>query len=144
MMLFLWVKAIHIVAVIAWMAGLFYLPRLFVYHVRTEVGSATDLLFRLMEGRLIRVIMRPAFIVTLLAGGLLVFLGQFPVTDRWLQAKLLGVVLLVIFHGMLERYGRLFAEGWRGRSERYFRVINEIPTVLLIWIVVWVVVKPFS
>ena len=143
-MLFLWVKAIHIVAVIAWMAGLFYLPRLFVYHVRTEVGSATDLLFRLMEGRLIRVIMRPAFIVTLLAGGLLVFLGQFPLTDRWLLAKLFGVVLLVIFHGMLERYGRLFAEGWRGRSEGYFRAINEIPTVLLIWIVVWVVVKPFS
>jgi putative membrane protein len=144
MMLFLWVKAIHIIAVIAWMAGLFYLPRLFVYHVRTEVGSATDILFRLMEGRLIRVIMRPAFIVTLLAGGLLVFLGQFSLTNRWLLAKLLGVVLLVIFHGMLERYGRLFAEGWRGRSERYFRAINEIPTVLLIWIVVWVVVKPFS
>ena len=143
-MLFLWIKVIHIVAMVAWMAGLFYLPRLFVYHVRTEVGSESDLLFRVMEERLLRIIMRPSSVVTLAAGGLLVFLGQFPLTDRWLLAKLFGVLLVVIFHGALERYGRLFAEGWRGRSERYFRTINEIPTVLLIWIVVWVVVKPFS
>jgi putative membrane protein len=143
-MVFLWIKVLHIVAVIAWMAGLFYLPRLFVYHSKSIVGSETDGVFKVMEGRLIRVIMRPAAIVALLAGALLVFEGQFELTSPWLLAKLLGVVLLVVYHGLLERYGKLFAVGWRGRSERYFRAINEIPTLLLIWIVVWVVVKPFS
>jgi putative membrane protein len=112
--------------------------------VKAAVGAGTDGLFLVMEGRLIRVIMRPAAVVALLAGVLLVFEGQFELTSPWLLAKLLGVVLLIAYHGMLERYGRLFANGWRGRSERYFRAINEIPTVLLIWIVIWVVVKPFS
>lgn len=143
-MLFLWIKALHIVAVIAWMAGLFYLPRLYVYHVRSAVGSETDQLFKIMERRLVKAIMRPACVVALLAGAALVYFGQFDAGSPWLSLKLLGVVLLVGFHGLLERYLKLFAGGWRGRSERYFRAINEVPTVLLIWIVVFVVVKPFS
>ena len=143
-MLYLWIKALHIVAVIAWMAGLFYLPRLFVYHVRSVVGSETDVLFRIMEGRLVRVIMRPAATVALFAGALLVYEEHLGFSDVWLLAKLLGVVCLVAFHGALERYQKLFSTGWRGRSERFFRMINEIPTVLLIWIVIWVVVKPFT
>ena len=143
-MLFLWIKALHIVAIIAWMAGLFYLPRLYVYHVRSAVGSETDQLFKVMERRLVKAIMRPACVVALLAGGALVYFGQFNVGSPWLMGKLLGVLALVGFHGMLERYLKLFANGWRGRSERYFRAINEVPTVLLIWIVIFVVVKPFS
>ena len=143
-MLFLWIKALHIVAVVAWMAGLFYLPRLFVYHVGSAVGSETDLLFRVMEARLVRVIMRPAATVALAAGAFLAYSGEFSLLSIWLVAKLLGVVGLVGYHGLLEYYQKLFAQGRRFRSERFFRAINEIPTVLLIWIVIWVVVKPFS
>ena len=143
-MLFLWIKALHIVAVVAWMAGLFYLPRLFVYHVGSALGSETDLLFRVMERRLVKAIMRPAAVVALIAGALLVHEGEFSLASPWLVAKLLGVLCLVAYHGLLERYQRLFGQGWRGRSDRYFRVLNEVPTLLLIWIVIWVVVKPFS
>ena len=139
----LWIKALHIVAVIAWMAGLFYLPRLYVYHVSQKVGSETDELFKIMERRLLKAIMRPACVVALLAGGYLVTASGFGWSDVWLSAKLLAVVLLVVYHGMLESYCKKFAGGWRGRSERYFRILNEVPTVLLIWIVIFVVVKPF-
>ena len=138
----LWVKALHVVAMVAWMAGLFYLPRLFVYHVEQAVGSEVDLLFKVMERRLLLAIMRPAAIVTILAGVALVFLNGFAWTDIWLVAKLAGVFCLACFHLLLEYYQRLFAVGWRGRSGRYFRILNEVPTVLLIWIVVWVIVKP--
>ena len=139
----LWIKALHIVAVIAWMAGLFYLPRLYVYHVSQKIGSETDELFKIMERRLLKAIMRPACVVALLAGGYLVTASGFAWFDVWLSAKLLAVVLLVVYHGMLESYCKKFAGGWRGRSERYFRILNEVPTVLLIWIVIFVVVKPF-
>jgi protoporphyrinogen IX oxidase len=140
----LWLKAIHIIAVIAWMAGLFYLPRLYVYHTRQVVGSDTDVLFKHMERMLLKAIMRPAALVTLIAGIGLVSASGFSWSDPWLGAKLLGVIGLVIYHGMLESYCVRFANGWRGRSERYFRFLNEVPTVLLIWIVIFVVVKPFS
>ena len=140
----LWIKALHIIAVIAWMAGLFYLPRLYVYHVRQKIGSETDELFKVMERRLLKAIMRPALVVALLAGGYLVTASGFSWSDHWLSAKLLGVVGLVVYHGMLESYRVKFARGWRGRSERYFRILNEVPTVLLIWIVIFVVVKPFA
>jgi protoporphyrinogen IX oxidase len=140
----LWIKALHIIAVIAWMAGLFYLPRLYVYHTTLEVGSEADALFKVMERRLLKAIMRPACIVALLAGGYLVSASGFSWSDKWLSLKLLGVVGMVIYHGMLESYCLKFARGWRGRSERYFRILNEVPTVLLIWIVIFVVVKPFA
>ncbi|MDE2445432.1 MAG: protoporphyrinogen oxidase HemJ [Alphaproteobacteria bacterium] len=141
-MLALWVKALHIVAVFAWMAGLFYLPRLFVYHTRQELGSDSDRLFIHMEDRLVKVIMRPAGVVTLLAGVVLVGVSGFSWGDGWLSAKLLGVLGLVIYHSSLERYAFEFRHGRRLRSERFFRVVNEVPTVLLVWIVIWVVVKP--
>ena len=140
----LWLKVLHLVAMVAWMAGLFYLPRLMVYHCRQKLGSEGDELFKHMEGRLLKVIMRPAAVVTLSAGLALVSVSGFSWTSGWLLAKLLGVLALVIFHGVLEHYVRLFSVGWRGRSERFFRILNEGPTVLLFWIVIWVVVKPFS
>ena len=143
-MIYLWLKALHIVAVIAWMAGLFYLPRLFVYHVSREVGSEADLLFRLMERRLLFAIMRPAGLLALLSGLTLSIVGKIDFSTVWLLVKLVGVFGLVIFHLSLERYRLLLAAGWRGRGERFFRVLNELPTILLIWIVVWVVVKPYS
>jgi protoporphyrinogen IX oxidase len=143
-MMVLWIKALHIIAIIAWMAGLFYLPRLYVYHTRQVVGSDTDELFKVMERRLLKAIMRPACVVALLAGGYLVSASGFAWSDPWLGLKLLGVVGLLIYHGMLEAYCMKFALGWRGQSERYFRILNEVPTVLLIWIVIFVVVKPFA
>lgn len=139
----LWIKALHILAVMAWMSGIFYLPRLFVYHVGEPVGSDADGLFKIMERRLLKAIMRPALIVGLLAGGYLVSASGFSWSDNWLLLKLTAVVGLVVYHGLLERYCLLLRGGWRGRSERYFRILNEVPTVLLIVIVIMVVVKPF-
>jgi protoporphyrinogen IX oxidase len=143
-MIVLWIKALHVVAMVAWMAGLFYLPRLFVYHTRQAVGSSTDALFKHMEERLIKVIMRPAGVVTVVAGSVLVTLSGFSWGDIWLVAKLFGVIGMIVYHVILERYVLLFAGTWRGRDEKFFRIINEFPTLLLIWIVVWVIVKPYS
>ena len=142
-MIYLWIKALHVVAVIAWMAGLFYLPRLFVYHTRQVVGSENDALFQMMERRLMKAIMRPAGVVALLAGIATVVASGIAWSTPWLSAKLLGVVGLVVYHAMLERYLSSFARGERLKSEKFFRLINEVPTVLLIWIVILVVVKPF-
>ncbi|MDE2383641.1 MAG: protoporphyrinogen oxidase HemJ [Alphaproteobacteria bacterium] len=143
-MAYLWLKALHVVAVIAWMAGLFYLPRLFVYHTRQAVGSEGDVLFKMMERRLMKAIMRPAGIVAILAGVATVWAAGFSWASMWLSLKLLGVAGMVGYHLILERHLAEFARGERVKGERYFRIINEIPTVLLIWIVIFVVVKPFS
>jgi putative membrane protein len=142
--MYLWLKALHVIAVMAWMAGLFYLPRLYVYHTRQAVGSASDTLFMLMERRLMTAIMRPAAVVALLAGVGTVQAAGFQWSLAWLSLKLLGVMGLIGYHGLLEVYLAKFARGERGKSEGFFRLINEVPTVLLIWIVIFVVVKPFS
>lgn len=139
-----WLKVIHLLAVISWMAGLFYLPRLFVYHAAAAPGSEMDATFKVMERRLLKGIMRPSAVVVALSSVGLLHVLAMPQFAIWLLVKLAAVVLLYVFHGLLERHVRLFAAGRRGRSSRYFRVINEIPTVLLIVIVVAVVVRPFS
>jgi protoporphyrinogen IX oxidase len=143
-MIYLWLKVVHILAVIAWMAGLFYLPRLFVYHTRQVVGSDADSLFKLMERRLMKAIMRPAGFVALLSGVATAYAAGYGLGDKWLLLKLLGVIGLCFYHGLLESQLAAFARGERLKSERYFRLINEVPTLLLIWIVIFVVVKPFS
>jgi putative membrane protein len=138
---YLWIKAAHVIAVIAWMAGLFYLPRLFVYHCKAEAGSALSETFKVMERRLLKAIMTPAMIASWILGLLLVHvLGGVP---GWLAVKLAAVAALSGFHMMLARYARQFGEDQRPRDERYFRIINEAPTLLLIIIVVMVIVKPF-
>jgi protoporphyrinogen IX oxidase len=143
-MMVLWIKVVHLLAVFAWMAGLFYLPRLFVYHVGCKPASDSDATFKVMERRLLAAIMRPAGLVTLVSGFGLAVASGYSVMEGWLVLKLVAVLGMVIFHGMLERYAKLFAQGWRGRGARYFRIINEVPTVLLVWIVICAVVKPFS
>ena len=143
-MLYLWLKVIHIVAVVAWMAGLFYLPRLFVYHTDLAVGSDGDMLFKTMERRLMVAIMRPAALLALLAGMATVEAAGFNWGQAWLLLKLLGVLCLIGYHGLLEVHLKSFGRGERRHTRRYFRIINEVPTVLLIWIVIFVVVKPFS
>jgi putative membrane protein len=141
---FLWLKVFHIVSVVAWMAGLFYLPRLFVYHCDVSPGSEASQLFKTMERRLMVAIMRPAMIASLLSGVLLFVAGQFEFLQIWVLGKLAAVFLLLLYHGALEVYLRQFAQDMRIKGARFFRIINEVPTLLLIIIVVFVVVKPLQ
>jgi putative membrane protein len=141
---FLWLKAIHIISIVAWMAGLFYLPRLFVYHCAVPPGGETSELFKMMERRLMGAIMRPALAMSLLSGILLLIAGQIELLQIWVLGKLAAVFLLLLYHGALEIYLRQFAQDMRIKGARFFRVINEVPTLLLIIIVVFVVVKPFQ
>jgi protoporphyrinogen IX oxidase len=139
-----WVKALHIIAVVSWMAGLLYLPRLLVYHCGVVASSEASAVFKVMERRLLKAIMRPAALVSVITGGYLVSLGGFSPTPLWLAAKICFVVLLLVFHGFLEVWVRGFATDVRKHGSRFFRVANEIPTVLLVLIVIFVVVKPFQ
>jgi putative membrane protein len=137
-----WVKALHIIAVIAWMAGMLYLPRLFVYHCDAEIGSKQSETFKVMERRLLKAIINPAMIVTWLAGLYLAWAGHW-FSAGWLHAKLLLVIAMSALHGVLARYVKDFASDRNRRGQRFYRTINEVPTVLMIGIVVLVVVKPF-
>lgn len=140
---YLIIKALHIIAMVAWMAGMFYLPRLYVYHAETQPGSEMSETFKLMEARLLRVIINPAMIATWLLGLILMF-GFIDWTSAgWLHVKLTLVILLSVFHMMLARWRKDFAADRNERSSRFYRFANEVPTLLLIFIVVLVVVKPF-
>lgn len=141
-MLYLWLKALHVIAVISWMAGMLYLPRLFVYHADVPVGSPQSETFKVMERRLLKAIINPAMTISLVLGLWLAWDGMW-FRSGWLHGKILLVVLMVGVHGMLAGGVRRFAEDRNTRNARYFRVLNEVPTVLLIGIVILVVVKPF-
>jgi protoporphyrinogen IX oxidase len=140
--LYLWIKALHVIAVIAWMAGLLYLPRLFVYHADAPAGSEKSETFKVMERRLLRAIINPAMVATWALG---LWLGWrvFRFEPGWLHAKVALVVLLSAFHGYLARATRLFAADRNTRPARHWRMVNEVPTVLMIAIVILVIVKPF-
>jgi putative membrane protein len=139
-----WLKALHVIAVIAWMAGLLYLPRLFVYHCGAEVGSAQSETFKVMERRLLRAIMTPAMVMAWLAGLLLLLTpGVADFSRGWVHAKLLLVVLLTALHGLMARWRRDFEADANRRSARFYRIANEVPTLLMIAIVILVIVKPF-
>jgi putative membrane protein len=137
-----WIKALHVIAVIAWMAGMLYLPRLFVYHCQSVVGSAQSETFKIMERRLLKAIMTPAMIVTWLAGIWLIWRGGW-MSSGWLHGKLALVVLLSGVHGYFAARVRDFALDRNSKSEKFYRVINEVPTLLMIGIVILAVVKPF-
>lgn len=139
-----WLKVLHVLAVISWMAGLLYLPRLMVYHVGSEIGSEQDLTFRVMERRLLKAIMRPAAAFALLTGLGLIYVAGFGLGDVWLVLKLLALVAMFAVHGVLEGHVKRFASGTQVRSSRYFRILNEVPTVLMVVIVIMVIVKPFQ
>ena len=144
-MTYLIVKALHIIAVIAWMAGLFYLPRLFVYHADAKPGSELSETFKVMERRLLKVIMNPAMLVSWVLGLWLAF--GFGVIDwsgdGWFHAKLLLVVALTVFHMVLGRWRKDFEADRNTRPNRFYRIANEVPTLLLIGIVLLVIVRQF-
>jgi putative membrane protein len=140
--LYAWIKAMHIIAVIAWMAGMLYLPRLFVYHCAAEPGSAQSETFKVMERRLLIVIINPAMVATW-ALGLWLACEASLFSAGWLQAKLALVVAMSAVHGFLSGCVRSFAADRNWRSQKFYRIINEVPTVLMIAIVILAVVKPF-
>jgi len=137
-----WIKALHVIAVISWMAGMLYLPRLFVYHCEAEAGSKQSETFKVMERRLLKAIINPAMIVTWLTGLYLAWAGHW-FSSSWLHGKLLLVVLLSGVHGFFSRCVKDFAADRNQRSQKFYRIINEVPTVLMIGAVILVVVKPF-
>ncbi len=140
--LYLWLKAAHVIAIIAWMAGMLYLPRLFVYHSEVPIGSPQSETFKVMERRLLRAIINPAMIATWVLGLWLAWEGGF-FRSGWLHAKLAFVLALSGLHGYFSAAVRAFAEDRNVRSSRHWRVVNEVPAVLMILIVILVVVKPF-
>jgi len=143
-MLLAYIKAFHIIAMIAWMAGLLYLPRLFVYHASSKIGSEQSETFKVMEWRLLRFITTPAMLATWVFGLILAFSPLVNWSqDGWLHAKLVLVVILTGFSGLLAKWTKDFAADRNTRSPRFYRIANEVPTVLMIIIVILVVVRPF-
>lgn len=139
-----WIKALHLIAVISWMAGMFYLPRLFVYHCATLPGTAESERFKVMEHKLLRIIINPAMLASFLFGALLVATpGVIDWHAGWWWAKLAALFLMLGFHGAMSKWRREFMEDRNKKSPRFYRMANEVPTVLMIVIVVMVIVRPF-
>jgi protoporphyrinogen IX oxidase len=137
-----WIKALHVIAVIAWMAGMLYLPRLFVYHCQADAGSKQSETFKIMERRLLQAIINPAMAVTWVAGlWLAIESGHY--RSGWMQSKFVLVLVLSAAHGFFACWTREFAEDRNTHSQKFYRVINEVPTLLMIGIVILVIVKPF-
>lgn len=142
-MLYDWVKALHVIAVMAWMAGMLYLPRLFVYHATAVQGGELSETLKVMERRLLRAIINPAMIATFVFGGWMLYLDPALLALPWMHAKLALVVVMTGLHGALARWRKAFAADANRHSARFFRIMNEVPTLLLIGIVILVIVKPF-
>ena len=136
------IKSFHLVAVISWMVGLLYLPRLFVYHNDTIYLSDTDKIFLLMEYRLLTIIMKPAMILTYLLGFTLVYYNDYIISEYYFILKIFLVILLTVFHVYLSRLYKSFNKGYRNKKTNFYKTINEIPTLLMISIIILVIVKP--
>ena len=139
---YVWIKSLHVIAIIAWMAGLLYLPRLFVYHCEAAAGSPMSETFKIMERRLLRAIMTPAMIVAWITGLTLAIQAGF-FSSGWLHLKLALVLILSASHGYMSRCVKTFAADANQKSHKFYRVLNEVPTLLMIVIVIAVIVKPF-
>ena len=140
--MYAWIKAFHIIAIISWMAGMLYLPRLFVYHCEAEPGSRQSETFKIMERRLLRFIINPAMILSWILGLWLAWSGSL-FTAGWLHAKLFLALVLSGLHGLFARWVRDLAHDRNQRSAKFYRLVNELPTLLMIGIVILVVVRPF-
>lgn len=139
---YLLIKALHLTSVISWMAGLFYLPRLFVYHADVPPASNRSAMLKVMERKLLKIIMNPAMILTFVFGGLMLGIPGM-MSQGWIHAKLTLVLVLAGFHGLCARHVRLFALNQNTKSHRYYRFFNEVPTLLMVAIVLLAVIKPF-
>jgi len=139
---YLLVKALHVISMVAWMAGMLYLPRLFVYHTGATSGGELDNTLKVMERRLLRFIINPAMIATIVFGVWLIMLVGAENLGKWFHMKMGLLLILFAVHGLCVRHRKMFAEGKNTHSARYFRILNEVPTALLIGIVILAVVKP--
>lgn len=141
---YIWIKALHVIAIISWMAGLLYLPRLFVYHCDAQAGTDKSETLKIMERRLLRAIMNPAMIASWLFGGALLFnMRDALLEPGWIHVKLVCVVAMTVAHMMMAKWRKDFAEDRNTRSHKFYRTANEVPTVLMIVIVIMVIVQPF-
>ena len=141
---FIWYKTIHVISVISWMAAIFYLPRLFVYHSKVELGSEMDKTFQIMERRLLKIIMTPAMLLTYIFGLLTSYVYGVVALGVWFHIKMLAVLGLTIMHGFCAKWVKDFAKGENNHSEKFYRMANEVPTILMILAVTMVIVKPFE
>ena len=140
---YVWIKALHIISVIFWMAGMAYLPRLFVYHADAEPGSDKSETFKIMERRLLRGIVNPAMIATFLFGGLMLAINPSLFSDGWMHVKLFLIFIMAGLHGMFARWRKDFERDQNRRPARFYRIVNEAPPTLVIFIVLLAVAKPF-
>lgn len=140
---YLWLKALHVISVIFWMAGMAYLPRLYVYHAEAEVGSDQSETFKIMERRLLRGIINPAMIAAFLFGGLMIWVNPELMHQGWFHVKLTLVIVMTAVHGFLARWRKAFERDRNVHTSRFYRIINEAPPVLVVFIVILVIVKPF-
>jgi putative membrane protein len=136
-------KALHIISVIAWMAGMLYLPRLFVYHADADKGSELSETFKIMERKLLRIIINPAMVLTFVFGGLMLWENPEILKQGWMHAKITLVLGMTAFNGFLARWRKQFVKDQNTKSAKFYRGVNEIPTMLMIVIVILVVMKPF-
>lgn len=142
--LYPWTKALHVISMVAWMAGMFYLPRLYVYHCDLIPGSAESERFKVMEYRLLKAIINPAMIATWIFGAMLVLTpGIIDWSSGWWHVKFTAVILMSGFHGAMSKWRRQFLDDRNTRPQRFYRIANEVPTLLLIVIVIMVIVRPF-
>lgn len=139
-----WLRALHIIAVISWMAGMLYLPRLYVYHCAAAAGSELSETLKIMEHRLLRFIINPAMIVTWLVGLLMLHANPALIQNPWMHVKLTCLVGMQIAHACFARWRKNFAADKNTHSQKFYRIANEVPTVLMIIIVIMVIVRPFS
>jgi len=140
---YLWIKAAHLIAIMSWMAAMLYLPRLFVYHVDAKKGSVQSETFKIMEFRLLRYIATPAMLITWILGVMLLAANPDVASQGWIHFKILLVFLLTGFHGACAGWMKKFARDENTKSQKFFRIANEVPTVFMIVIVMLAVVKPF-
>lgn len=139
-----WIKAFHIISVIFWMAGMLYLPRLYVYHSQVPFGSERDKMLQIMEYRLLKFIINPTMILTLVLGTILTIIYGLKAVGIWFHIKITAILILLLIHGFLAKARKDFALGINRRSTLFYRVINEVPAVLAIIAVIMVVIKPFE
>lgn len=141
---YLWFKSIHLISAICWMAGLLYLPRMYVYHTKAIVGGEADKMLQLMELRLLKFIMNPAMISTFVFGLINAYIYGIVALGTWFHMKMFVVMILTIFHGLLSIWRKNFANGVNNHTEKFYRIINEVPTICMIIAVFMVIIKPFD